>query len=84
VDTFCCSVKWLGIEDEKPYFYIFYYWPPVLQLITEESRKRIDRRIKEVFNGYSRDENACVKVPIYRRARHRIINLSKKFSLRAS
>jgi hypothetical protein len=78
------SVTWLNIADERPYFYIFHYGQPVFQLTANDSRKRISKKIKELFNGYSQDEDVCIMAPVQRNARSLIVNHFKKFSLKAS
>jgi hypothetical protein len=78
------SVTWLDIENEKPYFYIFYFGQPVFLLTANDSCKRINKRIKELFLGYSRDEDVCIMAPVQRNSTSFIINHFEKFSLKAS
>jgi hypothetical protein len=78
------SVKWLDIADEKPYFYVFHYGDPVCQNTTNDSCKRIAARMREVFPGYSQDEDICIPVSVRRDSESLIVKHTTKFSLRAS
>jgi hypothetical protein len=78
------SVAWLNIAGERPYFYIFHYGQPVFQLAANDSCKRISKRIKELFAGYSQDEDVCIMVSVRRDSKSLIINHFKNFSLKAS
>jgi hypothetical protein len=73
------SVAWLDIEKEKPYFYIFYFGQPVFLLTANDSCRRINRRIKELFLGYSQDEDVCIMAPVQRNSSSLIINHFKIF-----
>jgi hypothetical protein len=78
------TIAWLDIEQEKPYFYIFYYGHPANQLTANDSRHIINGKIKEFFNSYSRDEDACIMAPIRRDSECLIVNHAKKFSFGAA
>lgn len=79
-----CSVKWLNIELEQPYFYIFYYGQPMLLSNTNNSCKNINHKIKELFNFYSRDEDVCIVASVGRESESLIINHKNIFSCKAS
>jgi hypothetical protein len=78
------SVSWLDIEDEKPYFYIFHYGQPVFNITASNSCRRINARIKELFTGYSQDEDICIAESVRRGSKSLIVNHTKLFSLKAS
>jgi hypothetical protein len=78
------SISWLDIENERPYFYIFHYGPPACQLTANNSCKRINAKMKELFTGYSQDEDICIAVSVQRGSKSLIVNHRTKFSLIAS
>jgi hypothetical protein len=78
------SVTWLDVAQEKPYFYIFCYGLPMFQNAFGDLCKKIDRRLKEVFPGYSQEENVCIPAQVSRDSEVLFINSSgTRFSLRA-
>jgi hypothetical protein len=79
------SVRWLDIAQEKPCFYIFCYGQPLAQVAIGDLRKKIDRRLKEVFSNYSKEEEICIATQVSRCSEVLFINTKKaKFSLSAS
>jgi hypothetical protein len=84
LETLLCTVSLLNIEQEKPYFYIFYYGQPVIQLTAANTCKLINNKIKEKIKIYSFDEDICIALPIRRTSESLIINHSKKFSCSAA
>jgi hypothetical protein len=78
------SVIWLGIERERPLFYIFYYGQPMVQLIANNSCKTINDRIKRAFGFYTQEEDVCVVAPVGRYSESLIINHKNIFSCKAS
>jgi hypothetical protein len=78
------TVEWLDIERERPYFYILHYGDPQFLVTANNSRRRIDEGIKNLFNGYSQDEDVCSAIPVPRKSKSLIVNHTKKFIFRAS
>jgi hypothetical protein len=78
------TIDWLNVKQEKPYFYIFYYGQPVNQLTANNSRHAINSKIKEIFSGYSQDEDACIIAPIRRDSECLIMKHTKRFSFSAA
>jgi hypothetical protein len=78
------TITWLGIKHERPYFYIFYYGHPMNLLTANNSRHAINKKIKEIFDIYSPDEDVCITVPVRSDSECLIINHTKKFSFSAA
>jgi hypothetical protein len=79
-----CSVDWLNVKIERPYFYIFYYGQPMFLCNANNSCKSINQKIKKIFNFYSQDEDVCIVAPVGRKSESLIINHEKRFSCKAS
>jgi hypothetical protein len=84
LETLHNSVKFLGVQNETPYFYIFYYGQRPVLLTANTSRKLIDNKLKDTFGGYLPDEDACIIAPVGRTAQVLFINPAKRFSFKIS
>jgi hypothetical protein len=79
------SVTWLGIAQERPYFYIFCYGYPMNQVAIGDLCKKIDKRLKDIFPDYSKEEDVCIATQVLRNSEVLFINTNRaKFSLSAS
>jgi hypothetical protein len=74
------TVDWLQIAREKPCFYIFHYGQPESSLITNDAVKKLNKKIKETFTGYPREEDVCMGVSVIRNSESLQINHTGKFS----
>jgi hypothetical protein len=79
-----CSVNWLDIKLERPYFYVFYYGQPLLLSSADNSCRHINPGMKKIFDFYSQEENVCTVAPVERHSESLIIDHKNVFSCRAS
>jgi hypothetical protein len=84
LEIFRNTVEWLKIADERPYFYVLRYGHPQDNLTTKNAGDTLNNKMRELFEGYSKDEEICHMVPVERGAKPLIINHTRKFSIRAS
>ena len=64
LEIFKNTVEWLSIAQESPYFYIVRYGNPVVQTTINDSRTYLNKKIKEKFDGYLKNEDTCFIISI--------------------
>jgi hypothetical protein len=84
LEIFRNTVEWLNIADERPFFHVLRYGQPQDNLTTKNVGKTLNRKLRELFEGYSKDEDNCIMVSVEKGAEPLILNHARKFSLRAS
>ena len=68
------TVDWLHIAQEKPYLYVFYYGHPETGVAASYAIKKLNKKIKETFPAYAKDEDACIGVSVVRKSESLHIN----------
>jgi len=60
MDILKTTVDWLNIAKENPYFYIIRYGQPAINLTITQTRETLTKKMKEIYKGYSDDEDTCI------------------------
>jgi hypothetical protein len=85
LNIFQNTVNWLNIAHERPYFYVIpRYGKPLASVHTDYAKVILNRELKRIYNGYSKDEVICTIIPADKQAeilRIDYTNESRKFRI---
>jgi hypothetical protein len=78
------TVSWLGIAQEKPYFYIARYGKSHTTGDTGYNSKVLNMALKRIYKDYPDGEDICIIIPVGQRAQILSINHNRKFLVTVS
>jgi hypothetical protein len=85
IDILCRTVNWLNIQNERPYFYIYYYGKePAFGDSFDDARINLTRMLRSCLGNYEEDDKFCRTSGVMTGARNFTISGSNPYQFTMS